>query len=193
MTELEQRLLEVAHNFKLSHIGSALTALPIIDEIYKIKKDDEKFVLSAGHAFLAQLIVMESRGQKLPEKIPTHPETWLQGVGVPTGSLGMGLPISTGLALAHRDRNVYCLISDGEATEGSVWESLRIAGELGLDNLKVYCNANGFGAYGNIDVDLLEKRLHLFFPVKVVRTKISDEILSKHPQLIGLGGHYNKI
>jgi transketolase len=54
------------------------------------------------------------------------------------------------MALADRTKNVYCLISDGECSEGSIWEALRIKNEQKLDNLLVYANINGWGAYKQI-------------------------------------------
>jgi transketolase len=67
-----------------------------------------------------------------------------------SGSLGQGLPIAVGMALANRNRNVYCVISDGECAEGSIWEALRIRNEVSLDNLKIYCIFNGWSAYGKV-------------------------------------------
>ena len=88
-----------------------------------------------------------------------------------TGSLGNGLPIALGMALASPYKNVYCLISDGECMEGSVWETLRLADKFKADNLKVYVNANGWGGIDHIDRDDLERRLLNFFPVEFVRTE----------------------
>jgi len=79
------------------------------------------------------------------------------GIDVSTGSLGMGLPIALGMALARED-NVYCTISDGECAEGSIWETLRIGAEQNATNLKVVVNANGWGAYRPVDrIDLMTK------------------------------------
>lgn len=172
MKELKQRVLDVSYEHKLSHLGSCLSAVDIIDHIYSIKEPDERFVLSAGHAHLAHLVVMEKyEGIDLKEALEHGIHCDVKaGCDVTTGSLGMGLPIAVGMALADRSKNVYCLISDGECTEGVIWEALRIAQEQGLNNLHVYCNANGYAAYQEVDVDLLEKRLHQFFPVEVIRT-----------------------
>src|SRR5438477_597536 len=72
------------------------------------------------------------------------------GCDCSTGSLGQGLPIACGMAIADRAKNVYCLISDGECSEGSIAEALRIADENQLENLKVHLNYNGWGAYKEI-------------------------------------------
>jgi len=166
-----ERLIEIAKKHQLSHLGSCLTALPIIEEIYAEKKPEEKFVLSAGHAHLAHLVVKEGLGllnaEEALEKGGIHCDRKV-GCDVSTGSLGQGLGIATGMALSDRSKNVYVLVSDGEMSEGSVWEALRVAKEQGLYNLKIYLNANGWGAYGPIDIQQLVIQIEAFgFPVKV--------------------------
>jgi transketolase len=99
-----------------------------------------------------------------------HPHRDLSsGLHCSTGSLGMGITVATGYALADRTKNVYCLISDGEAGEGCVWEALRFAYEAKLDNLKVYANVNGMIAYDMIDKDYIIKRLQAFLPTINIR------------------------
>jgi transketolase N-terminal domain/subunit len=171
LKSLYRRIFEISYKNRLSHLGSCVTALPIIEEIYSIKKPDEKFVLSSGHAGLALYCVIEKHMQILrptiknghepnyfdAEKIfahhGVHPDRCIEcGLDCSTGSLGQGLPIAVGMALANRKKNVYCLISDGECSEGSIWEALRIADEQKLKNLYVYVNANGWGAYKKINL-----------------------------------------
>jgi transketolase len=74
------------------------------------------------------------------------------GLSCSTGSLGHGLPIALGMALADRSRNVYCLISDGELAEGSIYEAYRVKWDYKVDNLKIYINHNGWGAYRTAEV-----------------------------------------
>ena len=187
-----ERLFDISYRHKLSHLGSCLTALPIIENIFSVKKPDEKFVLSSGHAGLALYCVLESLGlgdaEEMLEKQGIHHDRLKSDgqIDCSTGSLGQGLPIAVGMAIADRSKNVYCLISDGEAAEGSVWESLRIAKQLRLENLKVYCNANGWSAYDRVDVDDLEKKFRAFgFPVEVVRTNSDIGTWA-----VGLASHY---
>ena len=171
MNEPKRRILDLSYKLKLSHIGSCLTILDILVEIYQQKKPNEKVVLDGGHAHLAHLVIREKyEGRKIREIHDIHCNT-KDGCDVPTGSLGTGLGISVGLALADRAKNVYVVVTDGGMMEGSNWEALRIADELKLDNLKIYCNANGYAAYQKVDLDLLEARINLFNPrVKFVRT-----------------------
>lgn len=177
-------ILDISKRLGLSHIGSNLTALPIIEEIFKTKKQDEKFVLSNGHAGLSLATVMY--GEKAEEIIKENIHADRKWCDCSTGSLGHGLGIAVGMALADRNKRLFCLISDGECAEGSIWEALRIAKEQNLDNLKVYCVANGWASYQNVDLDYLETRIKAFgFPVEFrrVQNPIGFE---------GLKGHYNK-
>lgn len=203
------RIIELSSRYNLSHIGSCLTAYPIIDEIFKIKKDGEPFVLSEGHAGLALYVILEKYGygdaETLLNEKGIHPDIIGLGTELPdsefnlnpidcsTGSLGQGLPIALGMAICNRDRDVYCLVSDGECMEGSIWEALRLKTDLGVDNLKVYVNCNGLGAYDRIDPIILANRLFSFCPdINIKYTYINSEIRKKYPQLEGLGGHYAK-
>lgn len=162
-----RKILKISHEVKMSHLGSCLSAIDIIASIYEVKKRNERFVLSAGHAGVALYVVLEQHGflnNPSLNDLHVHPDRNLQkGIDVSTGSLGQGLSIAVGIALTHKDRkNVYCLMSDGECTEGSIWEALRVAGEQKLDNLKVAINANGYGAYSKINIDALIPRLKAF-------------------------------
>ncbi len=164
---LRRRILEISHKHGLSHLGSCLSAVDIIDTIYAVKKPEEKFILSNGHAGVALYVVLEDRGLMKDlhksKHISVHPDRNMKlGIHVSTGSLGQGLPIALGMALANKDHRVFCIISDGECAEGSIWESLRLASDLNLYNLKVVVNANGWGAYDPIELKLLKKRLQAF-------------------------------
>ena len=166
--DLKKRITDISYRKGLSHLGSVLTAVDIIDEIFKIKKPDEKFVLSSGHAGLALYVVLEKYGGKNAEDIfdhhGVHPDRCSScNIDCSAGSLGHGIGIAVGMALADRNKNVYCLISDGECAEGSVWEALRIKNELELNNLKIYLNYNGWGAYKAIDNRLMQRLVHFGF------------------------------
>lgn len=164
--KLRKRILEIIYEAKASHIGSCISVVDLIYSIYKIKKNEEKFVLSNGHSAVALYAVLEHLGllsNPTLNALGVHPTRSIKNnIDVSTGSLGQGLPIAVGMALADRSKNVYCIISDGESAEGSIWESLRILVEQNLVNLKVIISANGWGAYDPIDVLQLEKRLRGF-------------------------------
>ena len=182
---LHKRILAISYKHKLSHIGSCITAVDIIDEIYKKKKPDEKFVLSSGHAGVALYTVIEKYegidAEKILKHHGTHPDRCREcHIDCSSGSLGNGLPISIGMALSDRTKNVYCLISDGECSEGSISESINVLKREKISNLKLYINYNGWGAYGKIDKSIL--------PIsgKLYETNVND-----YPFLDGQKGHYH--
>jgi len=169
MSELQRRIIDITYQEKLSHLSSTLSALPIIEEIYSQRQDNEVFILSNGHAGLALYVVLEKYYGVDPvamlHKHGIHPGRDLENhLYCSTGSLGSGLPIAVGHALATPEKNVYCMISDGECAEGSIWEALRFIHEQQITNLNVYVNINGMGAYDMIDRDYLETRLRAFLP-----------------------------
>lgn len=163
---LRLRIIDISFQRNLSHIGSCLSAVDIINAIYKVKRRGEKFVLSNGHAGIALYSVLEKNKLLSPQvtnKLNVHPDRNPKiGIDVSTGSLGHGLPIALGIALANKNKNVYCVISDGECTEGSVWETIKIASYKKVSNLKIILNANGWGAYDPIDMQALYKQIKAF-------------------------------
>jgi len=191
LNKLERRIIDISYKKGLSHIGSCLTAVRLIDHIYLVKRHDEPFILDNGHAGLALYVVLEKfhfkDAEALFDKHGVHPNRDEQDlIYCSTGSLGQGIAIAVGMALADRSKNVYILTSDGAMAEGSNWEALRIAGEQRLENLRVTVNANGHSAYNKVDTELLDIRMQYFFPSLVARTNLLD-----YPDwLQGLNGHY---
>jgi transketolase len=167
--KIHNRLVEITYKHNLSHLSSCITSLPIIFDIYNTKQQDDKFVLSNGHAGLALYVVLEHfykiDAEMLLDKHGIHPcydqENYIH---CSTGSLGLGLPIAVGYALANRNRQVYCLLSDGESFEGSVWESLNFINNKKVNNINVHVNINGFSAYDYVDTNNLCNKLKAFLP-----------------------------
>ena len=190
MKDLYKRLLNICYERQLHHLGSYFSALQIIDQIYSEMDKDDIFILSNGHAVVALYVILEKYygldAVELHEKYGDHPKrNELDKLHCSTGSLGMGVTVAVGRALANPDRDVYCLLSDGECAEGSVWEALRFAYENKVTNLKLYVNANGWSAYDTVDLDYLENRIKAFHPdVNYVRTTV------EHFGLKGLHAHY---
>ena len=190
MKDLYKRLLDICYERQLHHLGSYFSALQIIDQIYSEMDKDDIFILSNGHAVVALYVILEKYygldAIELHEKYGDHPKrNELDKLHCSTGSLGMGVTVAVGRALANPDRDVYCLLSDGECAEGSVWEALRFAYENKVTNLKLYVNANGWSAYDTVDLDYLENRIKAFHPdVNYVRTTV------EHFGLKGLHAHY---
>ena len=178
---IRKRIIEICYKRKYTHIGSCLSAVDIIDEIYKVKKTNERFVLSNGHAGVALYVVLEANGiitSETAESLNIHPDRNSRyGIDVSSGSLGQGLPIAVGMALANRRKNVYCLISDGECAEGSIMEALKIAYIEKLNNLSVIVNANGWGGYGQISLSYLIHIIEGFgYNVEVIDGHDSEKI-----------------
>tara|TARA_Y100000592_G_scaffold100947_1_gene183969 strand:- start:3154 stop:3801 length:648 start_codon:yes stop_codon:yes gene_type:complete len=192
LNKMKKRVTEIAYKNNLSHLGSYFSCLPVINEIYKEKHKDDIFILSCGHAALALYVVLEKYEKKDASKLfkdhgghPHRKEN--DGIHCSTGSLGMGLPFAVGKALANRDRKVYCLISDGECAEGSIWESLKFIYENNLKNIEVYVSVNGYSAYDAIDSSYLVKRLQAFLPnINIRYTKVNEFSFLK-----GLNAHYH--
>ena len=188
---LKQNLLKLCYENKLHHLGSYFSSLDTIDEIYSKMEENDIFILSNGHAVAALYVVLEKyfglSAQELLERYGEHPKlNEKDKIYCSTGSLGLGILVAVGRAYANRSRNVYCMISDGEAAEGCVWEALRFAYENKLDNLKVYLNANGYCAYDSIDVDYLEQRIKAFHKdVVVCKTTVEHFDFLK-----GIDAHY---
>jgi transketolase len=188
---LQIRLTKLCFRNKLHHLGSYFSALPIIYKIYKNIDDKDVFILSSGHAAVALYVVLEDKygldAQEMIDKFGDHPKMSApHRIFCSTGSLGMGIAVSTGFALADSTRDVHVVMSDGECAEGSVWESLRFKEENNLSNLKVYVNANGFCAYDKVNLNSLSKRLKSF--CKDIRFIETNSCVI--PCLNGLEAHY---
>ncbi len=188
---LHKRLLEVCFKNKLHHLGSYFTSVDIIDKIYNEKKSDEIFILSCGHSVVALYVVIEKYlghdAELLLSKFGEHPKRSEEhDIHCSTGSLGMGITVATGRAMANPNKNYYCLISDGECAEGSVWEALSFINEHKIDNLNIYVNANGWAAYKKVDLNNLENRLKAFYP-KINFIKTNSDIYGLKDQ----SAHYS--
>ena len=164
--QIRLKLLYYLYISHASHIGPSFSVIDLLDAIYFVKKRNEKFVLSNGHTAAALYIILEKYGylkHSNLSRLHIHPDRdFKYGIDVSTGSLGQGLPIAVGMALSDRNKNVYCLISDGECAEGSMWESFRLIHDLHIHNLKIILSANGWGAYDRIFLKDLHQRLQGF-------------------------------
>ncbi len=193
MNHLYKRLLDLCYSNQTAHIGSYITSLDIIHKIYQEMDSEDIFILSSGHSALALFVVLEDKynldAQELYKKHGTHPKLdEANHVYCSTGSLGMGITVAVGRALANPKRNVHVLITDGESNEGSVWEALRFAYQHKIQNLKIHCNANGWSAYDPMDIDYLEKRLLAFHPDVIIHKTTVEQF-----GFSGLLAHYKKM
>jgi transketolase len=158
MKKLIEKIVSVASLKKEGHIPSSLSILDIlyvlydkildIDSIKENKEDRNRFILSKGHASLGLYVILEYFGIlkddintfcDFDSKLGGHPTDKIFGVESSTGSLGHGLPIAVGLAMGYKIKGyknkIYTLIGDGEANEGTIWESVLLAPHHNLNNL----------------------------------------------------------
>jgi transketolase len=167
--KFRRRILGISQTVPALHAAGAFSCLEIVDSIYfgLMRRDAnglprDTFLLSKGHGSLAQYVVLEELGilssteldnfGKPEGHLGTHPDYGLPGIEAATGSLGHGLPITVGMALADKllgvDRVIYVVVSDGELQEGSTWEAMMLAPNLGLSNLVAVVDLNDFQSLG---------------------------------------------
>ena len=190
--ELKKRIAEIAFKHRLGHLGSYLSSVGIVDEMFSKMEKDDIFILSSGHCALALYVCLEKyhgiNAEDMFLKHGGHPHRDEENkIYCSTGSLGLGLTIALGRAVANPNRKVWVLISDGEAAEGSLWEALKTIQEDGIDNIEVYVNINGLCAYKEVDVDYMSTRLKAFLPTINLRYTTVEQ----YPFLKGLNAHYH--
>jgi transketolase len=169
--KLRMRVIQMSHRAKSAHLASCLSCCDIVTAAYwDVCRIDpanptdplrDRFILSKGHAASALYAALAFRGFFPEALLDTYcedggmlaehpPAKLLPGVEAATGSLGHGLPIGVGMALAGRMRRetfrVYALLSDGENNEGSVWESAMFAAAQKLENVCVVIDYNKWQA-----------------------------------------------
>ncbi len=171
--QIRRVILEQSKRANVGHIGPALSVADIIAVLYggvlraTDPKDPERdrFVLGKGHAMLAVHAALYLKGWLSQQELDTycgdgsllgvHPEYGLRGVDFATGSLGQGLSLAAGAALAARlqqsPRRAFALLSDAECNEGSVWEAVMFAAHHRLASLIAIVDLNGQQALGYTD------------------------------------------
>lgn len=179
--KLKNRILEVAVRDEMGHIPSALSILNIIWVLYdRIMKKDDQFILSKGHGVMALYAVLEEKGLlDWDTKLMGHPKRG-GAIMASTGSLGHGLPMAVGLAMANKikkeDGRIFCLIGDGECNEGTIWESSLLASHHKLNNLVVILDNNGSSTRA-LNMGSLVDKFHAFgFSVWDIYGHKNDEI-----------------
>ena len=172
---IRRRAVEMVHSAAASHIGSCLSVADILAHLYGgcLRVDParpdwperDRFILSKGHAAAALYAVLAERGFFPVDRLDSygqddtvlagHCSHVVPGVEVSTGSLGHGLPIGCGMALAGKrdgsDYRVFVLLGDGECNEGSVWEAALFARQHELDNLVAIVDHNKLQGLGQVD------------------------------------------
>lgn len=174
--EIRNEIIDAIHNARSGHSGGSLSAVEIlwtlhthflgIDPAHPHRPDRNRFVLSKGHAAPALYVVLARLGffdrseltrlRTAGSILQGHPDMRkVPGVEMSAGSLGMGISVGVGMALAarldERDSRIYVLVGDGELQEGQNWEAMMSAAKYGLDNLVVIIDNNGVQLDGTND------------------------------------------
>lgn len=174
--KVRKGIVTAVHAAKAGHPGGSLSAADIFTYLYfkemnidpkdPQKPDRDRFVLSKGHTAPGLYSVMANRGyfpvdelttlRKLGSRLQGHPNmNDVPGIDMSSGSLGQGLSVADGMALAakldNKNYRVYCLCGDGELQEGQIWEAAMFAGAKGLDNLCVIVDNNNLQIDGTIE------------------------------------------
>ena len=182
--------LQMTHRGKSGHVGSMLSMAEILSVLYKrvLKVDPkrpdwpqrDRFVLSKGHGGGGVYAVLTELGffpkdwlqgyYRDEGKLMGHISHYVPGVEFSTGSLGHGLPVAAGMALAAKvagqKHRVVCLMSDGDCDEGSTWEAILFAAQNHLDNLVALVDYNKVQALGHskdvLDLEPLDQKMQDF-------------------------------
>ena len=183
--EIRADILRISKESGHGHIPSCFSVIEIIYAVYATIAHDPKnpswegrdiFILSKGHAALAHYCVLAKMGYFDSNRVDSfgafmsdfgcHADRLkVPGIEASAGSLGHGIGIAAGIALAFKikrsDRRVLTLIGDGEANEGSVWEAIMVAVNLKLSNLTIIYDNNQSHLRG-LQIDNPAERFHAF-------------------------------
>ena len=190
-TKIRKHIVEMICKAKSGHPGGSLSAADIVTALYfsemnidpKNPKMDnrDRFVLSKGHAAPVLYAALAERGYFDKELLGTlrefgsplqgHPDMKkVSGIEISTGSLGQGLSVANGMALAGRvsgkDYRTFVLMGDGELQEGQVWEAAMTASHYKLDTVCAFIDFNNLQIDGNVDkimgIEPLDKKWEAF-------------------------------
>ena len=173
--DIRKGVIESVYNGKSGHPGGSLSCADILTVLYfnqmnldpkePLAEGRDRFVLSKGHCSPALYSTLAEKGffdrkllndfRNINSNLQGHPDmNKIPGVDMTTGSLGQGLSVSVGMAIASKMESmgcrVYCLMGDGELEEGQVWEAAMAASKNKLDNLCVIVDNNNLQIDGSI-------------------------------------------
>lgn len=199
--EVRRGIIEEVYRAESGHPGGSLSIADILTVLYfnvlnidptnSKWEDRDRFVLSKGHCSPALYSILANRGyfdkellktfRNLESNLQGHPDmNKVPGVDMTTGSLGQGLSVANGMAIAGKMNNkqyrVYCLLGDGEIEEGQVWEAAMTANKYKLDNLCVIVDNN------NLQIDGTIEEVMSSYP-------IDEKFKSFGFQIINIDGH----
>lgn len=183
--DLRENVIDMIVAGRAGHIGGDMSVMEILTELYfeqmnispenMDSPDRDKFIMSKGHSVEAYYSVLAGKGffdikeviekfSKFGSKFIGHPNNKLPGIEMNSGSLGHGLPVSVGMALAGKMNGqscrVYTVMGDGELAEGSVWEGAMAGSHYRLDNLCAVVDRNRLQISGNTEDVMHHDDLH---------------------------------
>lgn len=185
--DLRKDVLDIIVNGNGGHIGGDMSIMEILVTLYhriNVSPDRpedpnrDRFILSKGHSVEALYAVLADRGFLNMDEVKTkfskfgseyigHPHNTLPGIEMNSGSLGHGLSVCVGMALAGRmdgrSYRVYTVMGDGELAEGSIWEATMAASNYNLDNLCAVVDRNQLQISGNTEDVMAHRDLHSRF------------------------------
>lgn len=173
--QIRMDVVTLIHNAGSGHIGGDLSVTDILVTLYykhmncspqnQNDPNRDRFILSKGHSVEALYCILADKGYfpksdldhycGFKSRFIGHPSSKIKGVEMSTGSLGHGLSVSVGMALAGKMDNapyrVYTVLGDGELAEGSVWEGVMAGAHYKLDNLTVFVDRNRLQISGSTE------------------------------------------
>jgi len=168
LKEIRRKVLQMVAEAGSGHLGASMSIVDILVILYFMKMqhdpanpdwaERDRLILSKGHAAPALYAVLSEAGyfpeeelhtlRELGSRLHGHPDTVTPGVDVATGSLGQGLSVAVGMALAAKmddaPHRIYVILGDGELHEGQIWEAAMTAAHYGLDNLIAIVDRNQY-------------------------------------------------
>lgn len=191
--KIKERIMKIGLKTGCSHVASALSCVNVLCDTYNAFPD-EIIILSKGHGALALYVILNELG-KLPNKVL---DTYYQdgglgihstlapeyGIYASTGSLGHGLGIGVGYAIANPKRKVFVIMSDGELDCGSTWEALRLMLKLNLTNLLPVVDVNGWHAFSKFDEKSLDFMYRNYYSTKGEGWGKFENTVDAHYQIV---------
>lgn len=188
--KLRRDVLDLSVKMGDGHLGGSFSEIEILISLYdNILKSEDKFILSKGHCCYPLYVLLREQGYS--PKISGHPDIdEKNGIWCTTGSLGHGLPIGVGMALARKKQNkkgqIYVLMGDGECQEGTIWESSLIASKYKLNNLTAIIDRNKLQALGETEKILpLNNLKNKFESFGWYTSEVNGHDISKLTKILG--------
>ena len=165
--EIRRDIVTMVYHAGSGHPGGSLSCADIMTVLFheKMNMDEDKFILSKGHCVPTYYACLASIGKiphedlitfrKIDSYLEGHPSNKINGIDVSSGSLGQGLSVANGMAIAKKldkaSGKVYCILGDGEIEEGQIWEAAMTANKYALNNVVAFVDYNGLQIDGSVE------------------------------------------